>query len=122
MKRRAARLASSVRRQLPQDFGPAASGLSDCPLCGLDAVVPVQWEPVGQERWWMFLRCAECSVSREVTVTNAVAARYDVELARGIKQIAKAAYTLEQDRMAVEADAFVDALRRDFIQPADFAR
>ena len=120
MKRPAARLASSLRRRLPD---PAqASGLSDCPLCGRDAVVPVEWEPVGKERWWMFLRCAECSTSREVTVTNAVASLYDKELARGIKEIAKAAHRLEHERMAADADAFVDALRHDLIEPADFAR
>jgi len=121
MKRRV-RLASSLRLRLPQDLALEASGLSDCALCKRDAVVPVQWEPVGQERWWMFLRCAECGTSREVTVTNAVATRYDEELARGIKEIAKVAHKLEQERMAADADAFVDALRRDFIEPADFAR
>jgi transcription elongation factor Elf1 len=121
MNRRAARLASSLRRRLP-DPAPAGSGLSDCPLCGRDAVVPVEWEPVGKERWWMFLRCAECGTSREVTVTNAVAMLYDQELARGIQEIAKAAHQLEHERMAADADAFVDALRHDFIEPADFAR
>src|SRR5687768_12923584 len=117
MKRRAARLAASVRHLSSQESEPESSGLSDCPLCGRDAVVPVQWEPVGHERWWMFLRCAECTTSREVTVTNAVATRYDEELARGIKEIARAAHRLEQERMAADADAFVDALRRDFIEP-----
>jgi hypothetical protein len=70
----------------------------------------------------MFIRCAECATSREVTVTNAVAARYDEELAVGAKAIDRAAHRLEHERMAADADAFADALRHDLIEPADFAR
>jgi hypothetical protein len=114
---------STMRRRVPAPNGSASSaGLEVCPVCGRDFVQPVNWEPLGEDRWWMFLRCAECGMSREVTVTNAVATRYDEELARGIKEIARAAHKLEQERMAADADAFVDALRRDFIEPADFAR
>jgi hypothetical protein len=126
MKRRATRSAqaaasSFLRRNLAHERAPEASGLSLCVLCGRDFVVPVQWEPVGEDRWWMFLRCAECGVSREVTVDNAVAKRYDEELAVGAKLIGQAAHRLEHERMAVDAEVFVDALRHGFIEPADFA-
>jgi hypothetical protein len=115
-------LAASLRRHKhePQEADP--SGLSRCVLCHRDFVVPVQWEPVGTDRWWMFIRCAECGTSREVTVTNAVAERYDDELARGAREIGRAVHRLEHERLSAEADAFVDALRLDLIEPADFAR
>jgi hypothetical protein len=116
-------VAASLRRlRTPQLQGVEASGLTACVLCGRDFVVPVQWEPVGDERWWMFLRCAECGTSREVTVSNDVAERYDEELARGMQVIGRAAHRLEHVRMTAEADAFAAALQRGLIEPADFAR
>jgi hypothetical protein len=125
MKRTATALAASLQRlRTPEPAAPQpnASGLSACVLCHRDFVVPVQWEPVGEDRWWMFLRCAECGTSREVTVPNAVAQRYDEELAAGAKTINRAARRLEHERMSDEVDAFVDALERGFIAPADFVR
>ena len=101
---------------------PEASGLSTCVACHRDYVVPVQWEAVGKDRWWMFLRCGQCGVSREVTVADAVAQRYDYELRLSAEAIRTAAHRLEQERMAADADRFVEALQRDLIEPADFLR
>jgi len=110
-----------TRSSLPPAAGSAdASGLSTCVACRRDYVVPVEWETVGTDRWWMFLRCAQCGVSREVTVADAVAQRYDTELRLSAEAIRRAAEQLEQERMAAEADVFVDALRRGLIEPADF--
>jgi hypothetical protein len=118
-----AAVAASIRRlRAPETSLPGASGLSTCVLCGRDFVAPVQWEPVGDDRWWMFLRCAECGTSREVTVSNAVAERYDDELARGLQAIGVAAHRLKHERMAAEADAFAAALEHGLIGPEDFAR
>ena len=61
---------------------PAEDDLHPCFNCGKDYVNPVNWEPVTPEAWWMQLRCGECEVYREVTVTNKVAERFDVELDR----------------------------------------
>lgn len=116
-------VAASLRRlRTAEAPGEEAIGLSTCVLCRSDFVVPVQWEPVGDDRWWIFLRCAECGTSREVTVSNAVAKRYDRELAAGTMAITRAAHRLEHERMAAEVDAFVAALQRGLIEPADFAR
>jgi hypothetical protein len=116
-------LASSLRRLRATDVGdPAPSGLATCVLCRRDFVVPVEWEPRADDRWWMFVRCAHCGTSREVTVSNAVAERFDDELARGSAAIRRAAHRLEQERMAAETEAFVAALQRGLIEPADFAR
>jgi hypothetical protein len=68
------------------------------------------------------MRCAECETSREVTVSNAEAERYDDELAEGARTLMREATKLERARMAEEVDAFVAALQRDLIEPVDFAR
>ena len=62
--------------------GPArgSDGLGTCPVCARDFVEPVSWEPVGQGQWWIFLRCADCGISREVLVSDAEANRFDDEL------------------------------------------
>jgi hypothetical protein len=109
------------RIRLPLSL-PAAetSGLSACPLCEKDYVVPVEWEPVGEDRWWIYLRCAQCDTAREITVANAVAERYDEELAEGERAIKRAAQRLELQRMAGEADVFAAKLHSGLIEPDDF--
>jgi hypothetical protein len=97
-------------------------GLETCPACKRDFVQPLDWEPEGPDRWWMLLRCAECGVSREVVISNEEADRFEIELHRRADLIAKAAARLEQERMAAEVDAFVEALRRGLIEADDFAR
>ena len=121
MRRRATNPLRRLRRAAaaPQ---PPASELSACVLCERDFVTPVEWEPVGEDRWWIFLRCGECGTSREVTVPNAVAERYDEDLSRGANAISRAAGRLDQERMSTYADTFILALRGGLIEPADFAR
>src|SRR3954451_10331125 len=117
MRRRAPRPASSAatplrRPRFPQPAEPTGSGLLTCPLCGDDFVAPVEWEPASHDRWWMFLRCAQCGISREVTVSNEGAERYDEELAGGAKAISLVALRFELERMAFDAEAFLEALDR----------
>jgi len=100
----------------------ADDGLSACVHCGGDFVTPVRHEPVGRDRWWLYLRCGQCGISREVTVSNAAAERYDDELIAATRAIRRAADELERRRFAAEAEAFVAALRRDLIDAGDFAR
>jgi hypothetical protein len=100
---------------------PAADDLGICVHCHRDFVVPVQWEPVGEDRWWMYLRCAECGVSREVTVHESVADRYDEHLAAGQRVLSRAADRLHHDAIAAEIEDFAAALHHGLIQPADFA-
>ena len=71
-----------LSRALGRPSRPAEDDLHHCAACGKDYVNPVDWEPVTPEAWWMRLRCGECEVWREVTVTNKVAERFDVELDR----------------------------------------
>ena len=65
-----------MRRRAPATDKPAA-GLEICPVCGRDFVQPVSWEPAGEAAWWMFLRCGECGMSREIAVSNADADRFE---------------------------------------------
>ena len=97
-------------------------GLCVCVLCGRDFVTPVEWEPIGDDRWWIFLRCAECGTSREVTISNADAERYDRELAVGQQEIGRAVHRLEQERMEAEVETFAAALRHGLIEAGDFDR
>ena len=112
---------STMRRRASAPNASAA-GLEVCLLCGRDFVQPLDWEAAGDERWWMFLRCAECGVSREVTVSNAEAERFEIALHSRAGILSTTARRLEAERLADEIDAFVQALRHDLIDAADFAR
>ena len=81
----------------------STTGLQVCPVCKSDYVVPVDWEPFGDERWWIFLRCGECGISRDVTVSDEVAQRYDAELQHSAAPILRAADRLESERVAAES-------------------
>ena len=101
---------------------PHDTRLETCPACKKDFVQPVSWEPDGEEHWWMFLRCGECGMSREVSVSNADAERYEAALHSRASIISRALRKLEIERMATEVESFVTALQRDLIDAADFAR
>jgi hypothetical protein len=92
-----------------------------CGMCGRDFVNPVDWEPVGSEHWWLLLRCGECETRREVTVTNAVARRYDAELDRRAELLAASLARLDRERMIGQVEAMAIALRLSLIDAADFA-
>ena len=70
----------------------------------------------------MLLRCGACGESREETVPDAEAERYDRELDRAEHRMRRAAERLSQERLAEQADSFATALRLDLIGAEDFAR
>jgi hypothetical protein len=100
----------------------SAPALELCPACGTDFVNPVEWSAVEDHSWWMLLRCAQCEHTREVTVSNAEAERFDEALDSRADPIARAIRTLDLERMAATVETLIVALRRDLIGPADFAR
>ena len=107
-------------------FGPVGtpapgSGLHQCGLCHAEAVVPVWWESVGDDRWQMLLRCGACGTFRDVTAGDDVAHAYERDIERGMRQIRAELERLDRDRMEVQAVAFAEALRRDLIDAGDFA-
>jgi rRNA maturation protein Nop10 len=96
--------------------------LAHCNACGADFVHPVEWSPQDGERWWMLLRCGACGESREETVPDAEAERYDRELEWAEYRMRRAAERLSQEQLADQADSFATALRLDLIGAEDFAR
>jgi hypothetical protein len=110
-----------MRRRAPA-HNMAPAGLETCLVCGRDFVQPVSWEPLGDESWWMFLRCGECGISREVTVTNQEAERFESALHTRASMLTGAVRRLEQERMSAEVARFVQALDQDLIDADSFAR
>ena len=98
-----------LRKQERPDFEVQ---LETCAMCGGDFVNPVDWEPVGDTHWWMLLRCGACDTWREVTVTNEVAARFDLELDRRMDVVARALERLDRSRMVTEVETMIKALRQ----------
>jgi hypothetical protein len=96
--------------------------LETCLVCNRDFVNPVDWEPLDGGRWWMLLRCGECDTWREVTVTDAVAERYDSELDARLDVLDDALHVLEHERMVGDVETMVAALRSGLVDAADFAR
>jgi uncharacterized Zn finger protein len=106
------------RAEQQQDGEPR---LELCGVCGRDFVNPVDWELVGPERWRILLRCGECGTWRDVTVANAVAQRYDVELSRRAVCLAASLERMDRERMLGQAEAMTIALELGLIDAADFA-
>jgi transcription elongation factor Elf1 len=96
--------------------------LADCPACGAESVHPVFWRPHDETHWWMLLRCGGCGASRELTVPDPEADRFDHALDRAQAVIRREADRLSRNRLAEEAEAFAAALELDLISAEDFAR
>lgn len=112
---------SVARRTRPTQHEEPDERLELCGLCGRDFVNPVEWQPVGSEQWWILLHCGECGTWRDITVTNAVAARYDLELDRCAKVLAASLNRMDRERMAGQVEAMTIALNLGLIDAADFA-
>jgi hypothetical protein len=114
----------AISRRLRAMFGPRdpmPRTLLACGGCGRSTVCPVDWETSGEDHWWISFRCGECGRRTEEVVTNATAAQLDCLLAAQERRIRDEADRMERERMAGEVDAFIAALHRDLIVPADFA-
>jgi hypothetical protein len=107
---------------LDRIFNRRRATLADCTACGADFVHPVEWSPLDGENWWMLLRCGACGASREETVPDVEAERYDRELDRIEYTMRRAAERLSREQLADQADSFATALRMDLIGAEDFAR
>jgi hypothetical protein len=103
-------------------FNRRRATLSDCSACGADFVHPVEWSPNDGGTWWMLLRCGACGATREETVPDAEAERYDRELDMAEHRMKRAADRLSAELLEHQADAFATALELDLIGAEDFAR
>ena len=100
---------------------PPGSGLHQCRVCHDDYVIPVWWEEAGEDCWHMLLRCAQCDTYCDIVVGNDVAKRYELDLQRGMDEIAAAVDRTDRERMAAEVDVLIAALEHDLIDAGDFA-
>jgi hypothetical protein len=112
-------LSSGFCAMTPVWDSPAA--LIDCPACGKSFSCPIESEPVDDEHWWIRLRCGACESWRDVVVPDADANALDRALGRQTATIERAVQKLDQERMALQLDAFVTALEHDLIDPSSFA-
>jgi hypothetical protein len=103
-------------------FNRRRATLSDCSACGSGFVHPVEWSPNDGGTWWMLLRCGECGVTREETVPDEEAERYDRQLDLAEHTLRSAADRLSRERLEEEAASFATALELDLIGAEDFAR
>ena len=100
---------------------PVEAGLEVCIHCDTDYVVPTDWEPTLDARWWIALRCGQCGVSREVNVSADEAERFDAALEARMDVIADTLHQLDLERMVDEVETVLTALDRGLIDAADFA-
>jgi hypothetical protein len=105
----------------PAPIPAAGHEALECLICRSGFVCPMEWGAADDAHWWPLSRCRECGVWSEIVITNQQAGRLDLVLDRQQRAIHRAAARLEAERMAAEAEAFIDALRRDLIDAADFA-
>ena len=83
--------------------------------------MPVEAEALEHGRWDLRLRCGQCGTYRDVVVSDEVATRYDLDLQRGMAEIAAALERQEHERMTSEVQVFIAALEHDLIDAGDFA-
>jgi hypothetical protein len=100
---------------------PAGASLVVCRACGVDAVVPVDWEDGGNGWCEITLRCGACGDRREVALDYDQAHGLDCDLERGMNRIAVVASELEWQRMLADIETLTIALERDLIGADDFS-
>ena len=115
----AAGLRAFVVWDLPMDDRPP---LHRCEHCGSDAVCPMDWDEIDDERWEIDLRCGECGHSRTTVAGNDEAAAFETVLRRHTARIELAVERLDRERMVVEVEQLAHALLNDLIDADDFAR
>jgi hypothetical protein len=91
-----------------------------CPACGGEFVQPLEWAPSGTARWRVDLRCPECEWEGSGVHDQKTMDRFDEVLDDGTEALLEDLTQLSRAIMEEEADRFVDALKRDLIQPEDF--
>jgi hypothetical protein len=97
------------------------TGLHECAACRRDMVCPLRWRPLGHGRWSITLRCGECGLARDFVATQRQAADFYDTFDRQQRKMERELGRLDAARMAEEVAAFIEALGRDLIDPADFA-
>jgi hypothetical protein len=109
--------------QATRESGEGSVGeraLHVCPDCSSPLVHPVDWEPVGRDRWRVDLRCPECEWFASEIHDQKVMDAFDEVLDNGTEGLLEDLAELSRAIMEEEVDRFVDALNRDLILAEDF--
>lgn len=102
---------------------PASRGEADihvCPRCRSELVQPVEWAPVGRQRWRVELRCPECPYRSTGIYSQRVLSRFEARLERATEALLDDLAMLERDGMEHEIANFTEALARNQVLPEDF--
>jgi hypothetical protein len=99
----------------------AQPGLYACPVCGARTVSVLDEDELDALHSRVVLRCAECETWRRVVVTIWGLEAYRHGLAIDRAQMQETLARLEHERMVAATQALIAALRRDLVDPADFA-
>jgi hypothetical protein len=105
-----------------RSFRRHRDALRRCPECGGRLACPISWEPADDEHWNIDLRCGDCDYRWSRVISNARAARFDIELDGDQAVLRRMLQRLDSERMTAEVETFATALARDLVEPADFAR
>jgi len=94
--------------------------LSICGTCASKFVQPIDWSLVGRAHWRVTLRCPNCGWAGTGVFAQVTVDRFDRELDRGTRELAKTLRRVTRACMEAELEQFVHALESDLILPSDF--
>ena len=112
--------ASSFQTSSRQAPPAKPAELHICAACGSQLVYPLEWEPTGDKRWSVVLRCPDCGAVAEGVYDQAAVDRFDEELDRGAEQILDDLTLLCRANMEDQVERFVAALHAGHIVAEDF--
>ena len=95
-------------------------GLHVCERCASELVYPLDWEPAGEERWTVELRCPNCEWLASGTFDQGMLDDFDERLDEGVHVLLTALKELARDNLSEDIDRFAAALEADAILPIDF--
>jgi hypothetical protein len=91
-----------LRTSLPRPAG--APGDAVCHACGAEAVIPVRWQELESNEWWMRLRCGNCGEVCELVLSDAAAEALDQAIDLGVGKIRRSLLRLEREAMEREPE------------------
>jgi transcription elongation factor Elf1 len=96
------------------------SNLHICDSCKSDFVSPITWNYLGDEKFWMLIRCGECELSKEIIVTQSVADSYEKNLEETAKPIDYRKSVMKAEREEQEAQDLIQKVLSGEITADDF--
>jgi transcription elongation factor Elf1 len=98
------------------------SNLHICDGCNSDFVSPITYDYLGNEKFWMLIRCGVCEMSKEVIVTQSVADSYEKNLEETSKPINYQKAVMKAEREEREAQVLIQELQSGEITVDSFKK